>query len=165
MTFIVAMVLAVLTFAFIAYPFFKRRARATESVGDEKLQELQFQRDTTYSMLKELEFDLKSGILADEDYNDLKTRYKRKAVSILRDIDNTAEDIVADADEGIERKLQPAKAEDLPDSQRLLTEIAQLDDDLESGKIDESVYRKLRAEKKSQLVILMQRAKGKSGNR
>lgn len=63
------------------------------------------------------------------------------------------------------RKLQPAKAEALPDNQRLLAEIAQLDDDLESGKIDESIYRKLRAEKKSQLVLLMQKAKGESGDR
>jgi len=63
------------------------------------------------------------------------------------------------------RRLQPVKAKAIPDRQRLLAEIAQLDDDFEGGKINESVYRKLRAEKKSQLVVLMQRAKGKSGNR
>ena len=39
-------------------------------------------------MLKELEFDFQSGILTEEDYRDLEARYKRKAISILRDVDN-----------------------------------------------------------------------------
>ena len=103
MTVFVALVLAVLTFAFVAYPFFKRRSHAADSVEDGKLQELQSQRDTTYSMLKELEFDFKSGILTEEDYQDLETRYKRKAVSILRDIDTAGKD--TGAEEDIEKQI------------------------------------------------------------
>lgn len=88
MTIFVALVLTVLTFAFVAYPLLKQRSRSVDSVQDEKLQELHSKRDTTYSMLKELEFDFQSGILTDEDYQDLEARYKRKAISILRGIDD-----------------------------------------------------------------------------
>ena len=88
MTVLVAVVLAVLTFVFITSPFFKQRLYSGDTVEDEKLQELHSKRDTTYSMLKELEFDFQSGILTEEDYRDLETRYKRKAISILRDVDD-----------------------------------------------------------------------------
>ncbi len=87
MTIFIALVLTVLTFAFIVYPLLTRRPRSVAAVGDEKLRELHSRRDTTYYMLKELEFDLQSGILSEEDYQGLETRYKRKAISILRNID------------------------------------------------------------------------------
>ncbi len=88
MTLFVVLVLTVLTFGFVAYPFFKRRSPSVDVVGDEKLRELHSKRDTVYSFLKELEFDFQSGILTDEEYRDLEARYQRKAISILRDIDD-----------------------------------------------------------------------------
>ena len=88
MTVLVALVLTMLTFAFVIYPLLKRRPSSVNLVGDRKLQELHSNRDTTYSMLKELEFDYQSGTLTEEDYQDLEARYKRKAISTLRDIDN-----------------------------------------------------------------------------
>ena len=84
----IAVVLAVLTLAFIIYPLFRQRLSQEGLAEDEKLQELRSKRDTTYSMLKEMEFDLQSGILTKEDYRDLEARYKRKAISILRGIDD-----------------------------------------------------------------------------
>lgn len=96
MTILVALVLTVLTFAFIVYPLLRQRLGTVDSVEDEQLQELHSKRDTAYSMLKELEFDFKSGNLTEEDYRDLETRYKRKAVSILRDIDNLKQDVSVD---------------------------------------------------------------------
>ncbi len=55
------------------------------------------------------------------------------------------------------KRVQPLSPEGSLDQkrQRLLFEIAQLDDDLESGKIEEEAYRKLRAERKSQLAELL----------
>ncbi len=88
MTVFVAVILAALTFAFVAYPLFKKRSRSEGLTEDEKMQELHSKRDTTYSMLKELEFDFESGILTGEDYRDLEGRYKGKAISILRGIDS-----------------------------------------------------------------------------
>jgi len=103
MTVFVALVLAVLTFAFIVYPLFKQRSRSVDLVKDEKLQELHSKRDTTYSMLKELEFDFQSGYLTEEDYQDLETRYKTKAISILRDIDDLEKS--SEVEEEIERQI------------------------------------------------------------
>ena len=84
----VALVLTVLTFIFIIYPLFKQRSRSVDSASadDDQLRALYSKRDTTYSMLKELEFDHLSGILSEGDYRDLEIRYKRKAVSLLRNI-------------------------------------------------------------------------------
>ncbi len=74
-----------------------------DSEEDEKSRELHSKRDTTYSMLKELEFDLQSGILTDRDYQDLEARYKSKAISILRDIDNLKKGTTVE--EEIERQV------------------------------------------------------------
>ena len=59
------------------------------------------------------------------------------------------------------RRVQPVSPEDSLDQgrQRLLIELAQLDDDFDEGKIPEEAYRKLRNEMKAQLVELIQRVK------
>lgn len=64
------------------------------------------------------------------------------------------------------KRLQPVGTEDNLDlrRQRLLVELAQLDDNFESGKIPEDAYRRLRAEWKAQLVELMRRSKEEGGN-
>ncbi|MFC1976982.1 zinc ribbon domain-containing protein [Chloroflexota bacterium] len=103
MTVFVALALTVLTFAFITYPLLKQRLSSVDSVEDEKLQELHSRRDTTYSMLKELEFDFQSGILTEEDYRDLEARYKRKAISILKNLDDVGKG--ADLEEEIEKQV------------------------------------------------------------
>ncbi len=105
MTIFVALALTALTFAFIIYPLFKQRVRSADSVEDEKLQELYSKKNTTYSMLKELEFDFQSGILTDEDYHDLETRYKRKAISILRDTDALELENGTDVEGEIEKQV------------------------------------------------------------
>ncbi len=84
----VALLLTVSAFAFIVYPLFKQRTHSEDSAEDKEFQESLSKRDTTYSMLKELEFDFQSGILTEKDYRDLEARYKRKAISILKDIDD-----------------------------------------------------------------------------
>ncbi len=65
------------------------------------------------------------------------------------------------------RRLQPVSPEASLEQMRqgLLVKLAQLDDDFESGKIPEDVHRRLRAERKAQLVELMQRSKEESGDR
>ncbi len=104
MIILVALVLTVLTFAFIVYPLFKQRSRSVDLVKDEKLLELHSKRDTTCSMLKELEFDYQSGILTEEDYRDLESKYKRKAVATLRGIDDLAKG--TNVEEEIQRQVQ-----------------------------------------------------------
>ena len=113
----VALLLAALTVAFIAYPLFKQGLRASDALEPEKLHELSFKRDTTYSMLKELEFDHQSGLLTDDDYHDLETRYKGKAISILKDMEDTkkgdkAEDKVEGEIEKQVRELRQSKSKE-----------------------------------------------------
>ena len=59
------------------------------------------------------------------------------------------------------RRLQPVSTKDSPDQKinKLLVELARLDDDFENGKIKEEIYRELRTAKKTQLIELMQEAK------
>lgn len=83
-----AILLTVATFAFVTYPLFRQRLRPADSTEDERLAELHSKKDTSYSMLKELEFDFQSGILSKEDYHDLDGRYKKRAISILKEIDD-----------------------------------------------------------------------------
>lgn len=66
----------------------------------------------------------------------------------------------------IRKRLQPVSPEGSLDHKRqgLLLKIAQLDNDFESGKISEEVYRRIRTETKAQLVELMRRLKEKSGD-
>jgi hypothetical protein len=102
-TVFIAILLTVSTFVFIVYPFFRQRLRSVDSGGDEKLRELLSKRDTTYSMLKELEFDFQSGILTEADYRELEAKYKGKAIGTLRDIDNSKRG--TDVEEEIEKQV------------------------------------------------------------
>lgn len=108
---LVGFLLAAATFAFIAYPLFFHKPQPAPSVGNDRLQELYSKRDTTYSMLKELEFDYNSGILTEEDYKDLDARYKNKAISVLKGIDDqvkTSGDIEAEIEKQV-KKLRHGK--------------------------------------------------------
>jgi hypothetical protein len=62
------------------------------------------------------------------------------------------------------RKLQPVSTVSSPEQhrQRLLVELARLDDAFASNQISEGEYSRLRAEKKTQLVTLIQKAREKS---
>ena len=60
------------------------------------------------------------------------------------------------------KRLQPVsdKGGDSLHKQRLLAKLSELDDDFADGRIPEETYRKLRAEKKAELIELMQRQNG-----
>lgn len=106
MTVFVAILLTVMTIAFIAYPLFRQRQRVAASGGEDRFWELYSRRDATYSMLKELEFDFQSGILTEQDYRDLEARYRGRAISVLRDIDAVEEGIqVEDEEDEIEKRI------------------------------------------------------------
>ncbi len=88
----IALILTVATFVFIAYPLIKQATLSKQVVNDDKQHELYSRRDTTYSMLKELEFDFQSGILTEDDYDDLSKRYKNQAISILKNLDDAGKE-------------------------------------------------------------------------
>ena len=104
MTIFLALILTVVAFTLAACPLLKRKpALSSGSTTDEDMEELQSHRNTTYSMLKELDFDFESGILSKDDYEALRNRYKRKAATILRDMDGLQQG--TDADDEIEKRV------------------------------------------------------------
>lgn len=113
MSIAVALILTTLTFIFVFYPFFKQKPRLAGTAGHDKLEELRSERDITYSMLKELEFDYQSGILTEEDYKELEARYKRKAISTLRNIDNAAR-------VGVHDEAEPDETDEIEEQVRQL---------------------------------------------
>ncbi|MEE9583175.1 MAG: c-type cytochrome biogenesis protein CcmI [Dehalococcoidales bacterium] len=108
MTIFIALLITVLTFAFVVYPLIRRRPPQAGSAEDGKLGELYSKRDTTYSMLKELEFDFQSGILTEEDYRELEAKYENQALSVLKDIDDLKKGSQpeAEVEAAIERQVQ-----------------------------------------------------------
>lgn len=77
---------------FVAWPLLFGRTRPEEFFEGERneplLQRLLFQRDTVYAAMKELEFDLAMGNLSQQDFQQLQERYKKKALAILKRIDD-----------------------------------------------------------------------------
>ncbi len=109
MTIFIAALLTLFTLFVIIYPFFKQKWSPSFEEEDGKFRELHSRRDTTYSMLKELEFDYQSGILTEEDYRDLEARYKRKAISILKDADELEKGVEPGEARTAGRKIRQVK--------------------------------------------------------
>lgn len=103
MTILAEVLLTGLTLAFVLYPFF-RREQALEPAEDERLDELRSKRDTTYAMLKEIEFDRQSGALAEKDYRELEARYQQEASDILKEMDHLTG--ASDVNEEIEKSVK-----------------------------------------------------------
>jgi len=113
MTIFFAVLLTLAGFAIIAYPLLKPKREMAEVEESGVLQELDSKKDTTYAMLKELEFDYHSGILSEEDYRELEERYKKKAVSLLKEADQTQQGI-ADVEDEIEQELKRLRRRKAP---------------------------------------------------
>lgn len=103
MTVFIALLLAILSFAIISFPFFKSRARTAGVDRDEYNRELSARRETTYAMLKELESDYQSGILNQEEYTELEKTYRQRADAIAGDINRAGK--TPGADDEIEQKV------------------------------------------------------------
>lgn len=70
----------------VAYPLWKPRLAAKDG-SPEPNAPLLAQKETTYAALKELEFDYALGNLTPEDHKALEEKYKNRAVSILKQLD------------------------------------------------------------------------------
>ena len=99
---VVEVALALGVVGFVGYPLLKEQWVDDEPEEmPEALDELYSRKESTYSALKELEFDYKTGKLSDADYHELDVRFRAEAVEIL---------------EAIEEEEQPApkRAESAP---------------------------------------------------
>jgi len=87
----IAAATAIIAIVFIAlgYPVFygKSEEVAVETYIERQLGELLSRKETLYSAIKELDFDFKTNKLSEKDYKELKERYRRDTISILKEID------------------------------------------------------------------------------
>lgn len=93
MAIVIALGIALAAVAFVAAPLFfgaRRPARvaAGEGLASVELEELLAEKETVYAAIQELDFDLKSGKLSEEDHHGLRQRYEERAAVLLKAIDD-----------------------------------------------------------------------------
>ena len=73
----------------VGYPLLKPRKVASfaEPASENSLENLKIEKEEIYSAIKEMEFDHKMGKLSEADYHTLKDRYRAKAISSLKGMD------------------------------------------------------------------------------
>lgn len=86
---LIQVLLALGVVGFVGYPLV-RGVWADDDTSEmsEELEELYRRKESTYSALKELEFDFKTGKLSEEDFNELDARYRNDALDILEALDS-----------------------------------------------------------------------------
>jgi len=85
---LIGVVLALLAVGFISYPLLREQLGDEETLDlPEDLEDLLRRKESTYSALKELEFDFKTGKLSEGDFRELDSRYRADALEILAAID------------------------------------------------------------------------------
>lgn len=70
---------------FIAEPLLKGRRKVAPS---EETSHLLADKERVYSILKELDADLQTGKISQEDFNRLRTQYMNQAIQLLKKIDD-----------------------------------------------------------------------------
>jgi hypothetical protein len=65
----------------------RRGPRAMEEEREIARERLEAARDAKYREIRELEMDMRTGKLSDEDYKTLDRQLRREAVEILRELD------------------------------------------------------------------------------
>lgn len=83
------LIITVVSFV-VGYPLFSKKKR--KILGDENfdrngLPHLLIQKEVAYETLKDLDFDFRTGKLSEEDFQELKARYREEALNILEKID------------------------------------------------------------------------------
>lgn len=86
---IVAIVIMLGTVAYLGYPIIRRdRTYAPDQPDSLALvQELRAEKDTVLRAIKDLEFDLASGKLSNEDYSAMRSKSEARAMDIMQDLD------------------------------------------------------------------------------
>ena len=86
---IIAIVITLGTVAYLGYPILRRdRTYAPDQTdGLAMVQDLRAEKDTILRAIKDLEFDLASGKLSNEDYGAMRSKYEARAMDIIQDLD------------------------------------------------------------------------------
>jgi hypothetical protein len=73
----------------VGYPLLRPRKfdSPSEPTSEDSLRDLNIKKEEIYSAIKEMEFDHKMGKLSQEDYLNLKEKYKTRAIGSLKRMD------------------------------------------------------------------------------
>jgi hypothetical protein len=89
---VVKVLLALIVVGFVGYPILKEEGDDEVVEIPEEQQELYRRKESTYSALKELEFDYKTGKLSDVDFRELDGKYRAEAIELLEAIESLEKD-------------------------------------------------------------------------
>lgn len=127
------LILAIGISIFIALPFFRKRvegASSQEESGairnpiEEKLRKLNFEKESLYAALKEIDFDYDLGKLSKEDYEELQKKYKLQAAPILKEIDDVRiKTGIINLEEEVEKEIRLNRKAKLTDEEEIEMEI------------------------------------------
>ena len=86
--YVVSLLLVVLVSVFTIYPLFlgRRKQGVADTSKLNRLEQLYEKRDLYYSSIKDIELDRDMGKLNEQDYAELISRYKEKAVAVTKRI-------------------------------------------------------------------------------
>jgi cytochrome c-type biogenesis protein CcmH/NrfG len=86
---LIAILITLGTLAYLGYPIVRRdRTYAPDQLdGLAVAQELRAEKDNLLRAIKDLEFDLASDKLSNEDYSTMRGRYEARAMAVLQDLD------------------------------------------------------------------------------
>lgn len=74
--------------------------------------ELQKRKEDIYAAIKEMDFDLGMGKISREDYEDLRSEYKSRAVQILKELDTADE--ASELETAIEKEVEQLRKKSKP---------------------------------------------------
>lgn len=104
-TLYIALLIGLIAFLIVLWPLVQGRLSTAQPQPEESLGSLRRQRDSIYDSLRELDFDLQTGKMSEADYADLTERYKRRAVDLLKQLDDRQRDVLLALDDEIEREV------------------------------------------------------------
>lgn len=85
----VEMTLLILTLLFVAYPLFRRESVTVseDTLTESDFSDLLYRKEAAYIALVDLEFDYKTGKIADDDYKTMKSGMETEALSLIKQVD------------------------------------------------------------------------------
>jgi RNA polymerase subunit RPABC4/transcription elongation factor Spt4 len=105
---VILVLLTILALGAVAYPLWAggEEQKWEESPPDQALEDLLVQKEAAYAAIKDLDFDYQMGKLSAGDYAEMKDRYKGKAISVLKQLDELTPEATASA---VDSGMEPAE--------------------------------------------------------
>lgn len=101
-----AIILLILCIAYISYPFFIKSVDGDVFEQKER-SDLLLRKENLLKAIKEIEFDLKMGKISEEDYRDMKARFKEELIYVYRELDKkVGKHAEVQAEDEIEKEIR-----------------------------------------------------------